>query len=156
MFRILCVGKLKEPAAKALCGEYQKRLSAYGGVEILEVADEKAPERLSDKQRLSVLAAEGARLSGRLSQGPVVALCIDGQRMDSLSFAEWLRGQEQNRGPLQFIIGGSLGLDQTLIQKADFCLSLSDMTFPHNFARLLLLEQLYRACKINRNETYHK
>lgn len=156
--RVLCVGKLKEKALSALCGEYEKRLSRYVKVEIVEVADEPAPEKLSAAMREKVKAAEGARLLQKSRPGAVnIALCLDGEQPDSPALARRLRDRENSGvGCVQYFIGGSLGLSCEVIGACREKLCLSNLTFPHNLARLVLLEQLYRGYKINRGETYHK
>ena len=155
--RILCVGKLKESYFEDACAEFQKRLSRFCALELVEVADEKAPESLHPKDELLVLDREGKRLLKAI--GPkdfVVALAIDGKQMRSEAFAAFLEEKELEARPLTFVIGGSLGLSQEVYARADMKLSFSAMTFLHRIARLLLLEQLYRGFKIRRNEAYHK
>ena len=155
--RILCVGKLKESYFEDACAEFQKRLSRFCALELVEVADEKAPESLHPKDELLVLDREGKRLLKAI--GPkdfVVALAIDGKQMRSEAFAAFLEEKELEARPLTFVIGGSLGLSPEIYARADMKLSFSAMTFPHRIARLLLLEQLYRGFKIRRNEAYHK
>ena len=132
-FRVLCVGKLKEGFYRDACHEFCKRLSRYAQVEILEVPDEKAPEQLSPAQRSQVKEAEGQRLLAKVSEGDwVVALDI------------------------AFLIGGSLGLSDAVLGRADQRISFGPPTFSHQLFRVMLLEQLYRACKINAGEPYHK
>lgn len=155
--RILCVGKLKETFFEDACAEFQKRLSRYCALEIVEVADEKAPESLHPKDELLVLEKEGKRLLKAIGDKDyVVALAIDGRQMRSEAFAAFLEEKEREARPLTFVIGGSLGLSKDVYARADAKLSFSQMTFPHRIARLLLLEQLYRGFKIRRNEAYHK
>ena len=141
--RILCVGKLKEKSLKALCEEYQKRLGRYTSLEIVEVPDEPAPESLSAAMQEKVKQAEGARLLQKSRPGYKIALCLEGKQWDSPGLAEKIR-QLENRGTgcVQFYIGGSLGLSDEVIRACDEGLSLSKLTFPHNLARLLLLEQI--------------
>ncbi len=155
--RILCVGKLKEGYYRRACDDYIKRLGRYATVEVVEVADERAPENLHPAERKQVMAREGERLKKHIKGGETVVLCIDGKSENSLAFAKRISRYEQRSiSCVQFIIGGSLGLDQSLIEQADDRLSLSELTFAHNLARLVILEQLYRAMKINHNEPYHK
>ena len=155
--RILCVGKLKEDFYQKGCAEYQKRLSRFAKVEIVEVADEPAPERCSVAQQQAIMQKEAQRLVEKLKPGPVVALCIAGKQPDSLGFAAQLqRALEAGRPCVQFLIGGSLGLHDIALARADDRLSLSALTFPHNLARLVLLEQIYRGFKINEGSSYHK
>lgn len=155
--RILSVGKIKEPFLKQACAEYEKRLNRYTKLECIEVADESIPEKASEAEYKRIIQKESQRLQGRCKTGLTVALDIRGEQMDSLHFAQWLRRAEQSgTSCVQFLIGGSLGLDPSIVQQADMRLSFSPMTFPHNLAKVLLLEQVYRAMKINRGETYHK
>ena len=156
--RILCVGKLKEPYFEAAEAEFQKRLRRFCTVEIAEVPDERAPETLSAAQRRQVMDREGERLLARIGADEhVVALAIGGTRRTSEAFAARL-GQLRDGGArcVTFVIGGSLGLSGAVLQRANETLSLSDMTLPHRIARLVLLEQVYRAQKINAGEPYHK
>ena len=152
---LLCVGKLKEPSLRALCAEYEKRLSRYHRLTVVEVADEPLPDdRPATVER--ALSREAARLTPHLQKGAAVALTIDGTAPDSLGFAAQMRGYETLGRPVVFVIGGSCGLHASVLAQCVDRLSLSRLTFPHNLARLLLLEQLYRAAKINAGETYHK
>lgn len=155
--RIVCVGKLKERYFEDACAEFQKRLSRFCSLEIVEVADEKAPESLHPKDEDLVREKEGRRILKAI--GPkdfVVALAIDGKQMTSEAFAAYLAEKETEARPLTFVIGGSLGLSPEVYARADARISFSKMTFPHRIARLLLLEQLYRGFKINAHEAYHK
>lgn len=155
--RVVCVGKLKEKYFEDACAEFQKRLSRFVTLEIVELADEKAPESLHPKDEDLVREKEGKRILRSI--GPkdfVVALAIDGKQTTSEQFAAYLAEKETGARPLTFVIGGSLGLSPEVYARADAKLSFSKMTFPHRIARLLLLEQLYRGCKINAHEAYHK
>ena len=155
--RIVCVGKLKERYFIDACAEFQKRLSRFCSLEITEVPDEKAPESLHPADEDLVRDKEGKRILKAI--GPkdfVVALAIDGRQMTSEAFAEYLAARETEARPLTFMIGGSLGLSPEVYARADAKISFSKMTFPHRIARLLLLEQLYRGCKIRAHEAYHK
>lgn len=156
--RIACVGRLKEDYLLRASEEYLRRLSRFTQVEVLEVGDEPVPERLSDAQRAQALSREGARLlKGIPEKEPVIALCIEGRRHSSEAFAAALSGWLEGGGArCTFVIGGSLGLAPEVLARASARVSLSDLTFPHQLARILLLEQLYRACKINAGEPYHK
>ncbi len=156
--RLICVGKIKERYLNEGIREYMKRLSRYAKVEIIEVEDEKAPEGLSSADENIVREKEAARIARHLREGSVkIILAIEGKSLSSEEFAERLRqyglvGQSQ----LDFIIGGSLGLDRSITAKADLLLSFSRFTFPHQLMRLILLEQIYRAFRIINNEPYHK
>lgn len=156
--RILCVGKLKDKFYIEAAAEYSKRLGRYCQTEICEVADEKTPDSYSDAEARQAMDKEGERLLARIRPGEhVIALCIDGKRMDSVKFSEHLTALfDGGRQTLDFVIGGSLGLSQTVLARADERMSMSDMTFPHRLARVMLLEQIYRAFKIRAGETYHK
>ena len=155
--RIVCVGKLKEKYFEDACAEFLKRLSRFCALEVVELADEKAPESLHPKDEDLVREKEGKRILKAI--GPkdfVVALAIDGKQMTSEQFAAYLAEKEAEARPLTFVIGGSLGLSPEVYARANAKLSFSKMTFPHRIARLLLLEQLYRGFKINAHEAYHK
>ena len=156
--KLLCVGKLKESYFTDACAEYQKRLGRFCTLKVIEVPDERAPETLSPAEEAQVKAREGERLLAAIdAKDVVIALVIGGKRYGSESFAAHLEDLE-SRGvrSIAFVIGGSLGLGDAVLRRADETLSLSDMTLPHRIARLVLLEQLFRAYKIRRNEAYHK
>ena len=155
--RIVCVGKLKERYFEDACAEFQKRLSRFVTLEIAEVADEKAPESLHPADEDLVREKEGKRILKCIGAKDFVAvLAIDGKQMTSEAFAAFLKEKETEARPLTFVIGGSLGLSGEVYARANAKISFSKMTFPHRIARLLLLEQLYRGCKINAHEAYHK
>ncbi len=155
---VIAVGKLKEKYLKDGISEYAKRLSRFCDFEIIEVADEKAPENLSAAQELNVMKKEAERISKNIKDaGKLIVLDVKGKRMNSVDFSENLRSFFNSGTPrITFVIGGSLGLDKQLAEKADLRLSFSDMTFPHQLIRLILTEQIYRAFKIINGETYHK
>ena len=157
-FRVLCVGKLKEGFYRDACHEFCKRLSRYAQVEILEVPDEKAPEQLSPAQRSQVKEAEGQRLLAKVSEGDwMVALDIAGEPLSSPQLAQRLQQwNNQGKSRFAFLIGGSLGLSDAVLGRADQRISFGPPTFSHQLFRVMLLEQLYRACKINAGEPYHK
>lgn len=156
--RIACVGHLKEHFWKDAVKEYEKRLSRYARVEIVEVPDEKAPETMSPAQAQQVISREGERLLKLAHEKDyLIALDIKGVRMDSESFARHIQSLAvSGRGSVTLLIGGSLGLPPGVLDKADLRLSFSDMTFSHQLMRPILMEQLYRAFKIISGETYHK
>ena len=156
--RILCVGKLKESYFEAAEAEFLKRLKRFGTAEIVEVADEKAPERLSAADMEHVKDREGERLLLKISPDDrVIALVIGGKCYTSEAFSARLATlRDGGTRTVDFVIGGSLGLSRAVLQRADETLSLSDMTLPHRIARLVLLEQVYRAFKIDAGEPYHK
>jgi len=155
---IACVGKIRDKHLRGAADEFLKRLSRFGKVEELEVQDLPEPENAGEALCRQVMEKEGERLLSRLKPGDhVITLCIGGKKYTSEGFAQRIQTLEnQGKGRLVFVIGGSLGLSPAVLQRADETLSLSDMTFPHQLARVLLLEQIYRACKINHNERYHK
>ena len=154
---IVCVGRLREKYYAAAAEEYLKRLSRYGKMEIVELPDLPEPAHASDADRRAVMEKEGESILARLRpQDRVIALCVDGPQYDSVAFARRLSDSERTGARQVFVIGGSLGLSPAVIARADEKISLSKMTFPHQLARVLLLEQIYRACKINAGEKYHK
>ena len=155
---IITVGKLKEKYLKLGIEEYTKRLSAYAKVDIVELADEKAPENLSETDMLIVKQKEGERILAKISpDAHVIALAIEGSMKTSEQLAENLdRLATYGKSKIAFVIGGSLGLSEEVMKRANETLSFSKMTFPHQLMRLILVEQIYRAFRINRNEPYHK
>jgi len=156
--RILCVGKVKEKYLRDAIDEYMKRMQKFADMEILEVSDEKTEERASETEMESVLSKEGERLIKLIGERDfVTALDIGGVKVSSEGFAEKIKNTIlKGSSTLDFVIGGSLGLSDMIKKRADFRLSFSDMTFPHQLMRVILLEQIYRAFKINNNEPYHK
>ena len=155
---VISVGKLKEKYWRSAVEEYGKRLSRYGSLNLVEVADEKCPENAGEEDRRIIRKKEGDRIRAKLPEGAfVVTLEIGGKEMDSESFAAWIdRLPHQGHSHVVFIIGGSLGLDPELCAGSGLALSFGPMTFPHQLMKVLLLEQVYRAFRINRNEPYHK
>ncbi len=155
---VIGVGRLKEKYWQDAVSEYSKRLGKYVKLEILEVADEKAPETLSAAEADIVKKSEGQRILKNIKDGAyVIALAIDGRKMSSEKFSDFISERMvRGAGHLVFVIGGSLGLSEEVLDRADFKLSFSEMTFPHQMMRVILLEQFYRAVKIMRNEPYHK
>lgn len=155
---IVAVGKLKEKYLKEGINEYSKRLSRFCELQIIEVDDEQAPENLSASQEKQVKKREAERIIKRVKEdSALIVLDLKGKKLNSEEFADKLNSFFiSGKSHITFVIGGSLGLDEELIQKADFRLCLSDMTFPHQLARLILLEQVFRAFKILNNEPYHK
>ena len=155
---IVCVGKVKERYLRDAIDEYRKRLSRFAKVYVIEVGDEKTPEHASDTLNEQIKAKEGERILRHLRDNAfVVALAIEGRQLTSerlaAQIAQWgLHGVSH----LQFVIGGSLGLDPRVLRRADMLLSFSKMTFPHQLMRVILLEKVYRAFKINAHEPYHK
>lgn len=156
--KIACVGKVKDSFYREAVAEYQKRLSRFCALEIAEVADEKAPETLSPAEEAQVMEREGEKLLARILPGEfVVCLTIDGKSFSSDQFANTLQATfDRSVSCITFVIGGSLGLSPAVTNRADLKLSVSDMTLPHGLCRVVLLEQIYRAFKINSHEPYHK
>lgn len=154
---IICVGKIKEKYFKMAIDEYIKRLSKYVKLSIIEVADEKAPENISLADEDIIKQKEAERILKNIKDEYVIALCIDGNELDSISFSKFIQ-ENMNKGVsnISFIIGGSLGLHKSIIDRADYKMSFSKMTFPHQLMRVILLEQIYRSQRILRNEPYHK
>lgn len=155
---IAAVGKLKEKYLKDGISEYVKRLSRFAEIEQIEVEDEHAPESLSTAQEYQVKQKEAERLIKKIKEGSyIILLDLAGEQLDSQKFSAKLENiMLTGNSHITFIIGGSLGLDQSLINIANYRICLSKMTFPHQMARLILLEQVYRSFKIMKNETYHK
>lgn len=152
------MGKLKEKYLKQGIAEYTKRLGPFAKVEVIEVSDEKAPENLSDTEMLQVKKAEGDRIMSKISpDAHVIALAIEGKMKTSEQLARDLdQLATYGKSKIAFVIGGSLGLSDDVLKRANDTLSFSKMTFPHQLMRLILVEQVYRAFKINRGEPYHK
>ena len=155
---LICVGKLKEKFYADAVAEYSKRLSAYCKLTVLELPEERLPDKPSQAQIDAALAKEAAAIRSKLPpRVRTVALCIEGQLLSSEELAKRLKTWEI--GPtnqLCFLIGGSCGLDAALKSEAQIRLSMSPMTFPHHLARVMVLEQIYRAFKINEGSGYHK
>ena len=155
---ILSVGKLKEKHWKQAIAEYEKRLGAYTKIEMIEVPDEKAPENMSDKEIDQVKEKEGQRLLAKIKpHATVITLEIEGKMLSSEGLAKELNQRmTQGQSDFVFVIGGSNGLHQDVLQRSNYALSFSKMTFPHQMMRVVLIEQVYRAFKIMRGEAYHK
>lgn len=155
---IISVGKLKEKYLLQGIDEYKKRLSAYAKLQIIEVPDEKAPENLSNADMEIIKQKEGERILSNIKQDQhVIALAIEGKMLTSEQLAAELDSlATYGNSNIVFIIGGSLGLSKEVYARANSLLSFSKMTFPHQLMRLILLEQVYRAFRINRGEPYHK
>ncbi|UUV15139.1 23S rRNA (pseudouridine(1915)-N(3))-methyltransferase RlmH [Clostridioides difficile] len=155
---IVVVGKIKEKYLKLGIDEFKKRLSKYCKLEIIELDDEKAPENLSAKEMEIIKDKEGKKILGKIKHNSyVIALAIDGKSLSSEELAKAMSDLAvRGNSSLCFIIGGSLGLSDEVLGRADYRLSFSRMTFPHQMMRLILLEQIYRAYRINNGEPYHK
>ena len=155
---ILCVGKIKESFYTDAIREYVKRMSRYAKVDIIEVSDEKTPDRASEAEETEIKRKEGERLLSKMKENMyVVALDLSGVEYDSLTFANHLSDcMLKGKSHIAFVIGGSLGLHSDVLARADEKLSFSKFTFPHQLMRVILLEQLYRANRIMNHEPYHK
>lgn len=155
---VLAVGKIKESYLREAVGEYVKRLGRYCKLDIIEVADEKTPDLLDGGAAGLVLQKEGERLLKHVPKGSyVITLELSGRQLTSENFAGKLSGLAvQGVSHIVFIIGGSLGLGKNILEKSDFSLSFSKMTYPHQLMRVILLEQIYRAYQILQGGPYHK
>ena len=154
---ILCVGKLKEKFWQDAANEYLKRLQRYMKAEVCEVPDLAEPANASDADRENVKNREGRALLARIRpEDHVTAMCIDAPQLESPQLSEKMKKRELTGARQVFVIGGSLGLSDEVLRRADDRLSMSRMTFPHALARVMLLEQLYRGAKIAAGERYHK
>ena len=155
---ICCVGKIKEKFYSQAIEEYSKRLSKYCKLEIKEAADEKTPDSASDTVNRMIKEKEGDRLLSFIKDDSyVIALAIDGKMLDSVELSEKIDNlMLSGKSDSVFVIGGSLGLDKRVLDRADYKLSFSKMTFPHQLMRVILLEQIYRSFRIMKNEPYHK
>lgn len=154
---IISVGKIKEKYLVEGIKEYSKRLSKYTKLEIIEVPDEHAPENLSKKELDIIKDKEGLKIDSRIKDSYIIALAIKGTMFTSEELANKIEDiKTYNSSHITFIIGGSLGLSNSILKKANLKMSFSKMTFPHQLMRLILLEQIYRSFRINNNEPYHK
>lgn len=154
---IISVGKLKEKYLVEGIKEYAKRLSKYTTLELIEVNDETAPDNLSQKDIDIIKDKEGERIQSKLKDSYIISLAIEGKQLSSLELAQKIEDiKTYLNSHITFIIGGSLGLSNSIIEKSNFLLSFSYMTFPHQLMKLILLEQIYRSFRINNNEPYHK
>lgn len=154
---LICVGRLKERYWRDAAGEYEKRLSRFGRFEEIELPDLPEPANSSPALETQLREREGRAILQRIREDDiVVALCIDGRQMDSVKLSKTLAELGGTGRRVVFVIGGSLGLSEQVAARAQLRLSFSPMTFPHQLARVMLLEQLYRALKIAAGEKYHK
>lgn len=154
---VISVGKIKEKFIKdALC-EYEKRLSRFCKFKSVEINDRPIPDNASSSEENAVLSKEGSDILSKIDKSDfVISMCIEGKKLSSVDFAQKISDAFMSTSNITFVIGGSLGLSDDVKNRSNFRLSMSDMTFPHNLARLMLTEQIYRAFKINSNENYHK
>ncbi|MBE6044963.1 MULTISPECIES: 23S rRNA (pseudouridine(1915)-N(3))-methyltransferase RlmH [Clostridium] len=155
---VICVGKLKEKYLKSAIDEYSKRLSRYCKLDIIELSDEKTPDNASEKEEIMIKEKEGNNILKHIKDNMfVVALAIEGKMLTSEELADFISQQGvRGNSNVAFIIGGSLGLSKEVLSRADYKLSFSKMTFPHQLMRVILLEQIYRGFRIINGEPYHK
>ena len=155
---VLCVGKLKEKFYIDACAEYQKRLTRHCKLELIELSEQRLSDDPSEGEIAAALAKEADAIGERLPKGgALVALCVEGKSLSSEELAEALsRYASQGASQVTFLIGGSFGLAERVKARADLRLSMSPMTFPHHLARVMLLEQIYRAYQIQSGTRYHK
>lgn len=157
MIKIICVGKLKEKAMLVLEAEYLKRLKPYHKIEVIEVKDSPIPDKLNDKLSQQILEEEGARVLEKIKQEYVIVLDLHGKQISSEQFATNISNVFTNiNSNITFVIGGSLGISNAIIERSNFRLNISRFTFTHQMCRILILEQIYRSFKILNNEKYHK
>lgn len=156
--RVICVGRLKERFYLDAAAEYSKRLSRFCRLELTELPESRLPEDPSAAETIRALEAEAVSIEAKLPKsGVLVALCIEGRELSSPALAEQLNAYAvSGASAITFLIGGSVGLAERLKARADLKLSMSPMTFPHHLARIMLLEQLYRAFQIQAGTRYHK
>lgn len=155
---IICVGKVKEKFYRDALEEYDKRLSKYCKLEITEVADEKTPDRAGSVEENQIKEKEAQRILAKIRPDSYVCtLEIAGKELSSTEFADWISSLTVGgKSSITFVIGGSLGLHSSVLQRSDFALSFSKMTYPHQLMRVILSEQVYRAFRIINGEPYHK
>ena len=154
---LVCMGRLKEKSWRDAATEYEKRLSRFGKWETIELPDLPEPANSSPAIEEQIKKKEGEAILARIRDGDiVVCLCIDGRQMDSVQLSAKLTELIDTGRRVVFVIGGSLGLSPEVVRRAQLRLSFSPMTFPHQLARIMLLEQTYRALKIAAGERYHK
>ena len=158
VIKIITVGKLKEKYLQEAFSEYEKRLGAFCRLVVDETEQEQLPDDPSEKEISKALETEAERILAKIPAGSyVIPMCIEGKQLSSGKFSELISREISNgKNTFVFIIGGSCGLSDRVKQKADFRLSMSEMTFPHRLARVMLAEQLYRAFTIMNNRKYHK
>lgn len=159
LIKIIGVGKIKEKFYREAIAEYQKRMSSYNKVEIVEVADEKATESLSEKEIDQVKTAEGERILAKIKDDAfVVTLEINGKALDSIKFAKLIQDEMLDGfgRDMVFVIGGSNGLGENILKRSNYRISFGKMTYPHQLMRVILMEQIYRAYRIINKEPYHK
>ncbi len=154
---VISVGKIKEKFFKDALSEYEKRLSRFCKLKFIEIPDRPIPNGASPAEEREVLEKEGEDILACLKKDSyIITLCIEGSPLSSTELADKISDAFMQSGSITFVIGGSLGLSEEVKKKSRFRLSMSKLTFPHNLAKVMLTEQIYRAFKIINNETYHK
>lgn len=154
---IICAGKIKEKYFTAAIAEYSKRMSRFAKFSITELPDEKIPDNASEKEENAIKDKEGKAMLSKIKDSDyVIAMCIEGKQLDSVELSEKIEKISMSSSSIVFVIGGSLGLSNEVKKRADLRLSFGKITLPHQLMRVVLCEQIYRAFKISRNETYHK
>lgn len=158
MIKVIGIGKIKEKAMKSLIDEYIKRLKVYTKIEVIEVNDEPTSDKNSDAENKKVMDVEAERVLKHIKDRDfMILLDLHGKMISSEALAEKMTQiTTYQSSDITFVIGGSLGVGNALVQRSNFRWKMSDLTFTHQFVRVLVLEQIYRAYKINNNETYHK
>lgn len=156
--RLICVGKMREKFYIEAFSEYAKRLQAYCKLDLIELTEKRLGDNPTQKEISSALGREAAEIMKNIPPDAyLVAMCVEGKQMKSEAMAKLVSERESSGKPkLCFVVGGSFGLDESVKRRADMRLSMSEMTFPHHLARVMLAEQIYRAFKINEGSRYHK
>ena len=158
MIKVIAIGKLKEKASISLVNEYAKRITQFQKIELIEVPDVKIPDKVSEKEVEQILLKEGKQVLEKIKQDDfMILLDLHGKMYDSESFSALLDTTfTSGKSTITFVIGGSLGVSKELVERANVRWKMSDLTFPHQIVRILLLEQVYRAFTITKGITYHK
>ncbi len=157
MIKIICVGKIKEKYLTDGINEYLKRISKFDKIEVIELKDELIPDNCSPIQEEKIKETEGESILSKIKDEYVIALDLRGEMITSIDLSKKIDTiHSSGKSKISFVIGGSLGLSKDVLNRADYKLSFSKMTFPHQLFRMMLLEQIYRAYKILNHETYHK
>lgn len=154
---IVCVGRLKEAYWRGACAEYEKRLSRFCRFSVVELPETRLPERPSESQIAAALDGEGRKILTAAAGSVRIALCVEGKELSSEALAEQIASfGVRGFGSVSFLVGSSFGLSGSVKRNSDFLLSMSPMTFPHQLARVMLLEQIYRTFEIQNHGKYHK
>lgn len=154
---VIAVGKLKESYLRDGCGEYIKRLGAFTKINVVEISEERASDNPSQSEINNIIQKEGERIMAKIPKGSaVIPLCIEGKEYSSPDFSGLIENISMNSSHICFVIGGSFGLSDAVKSAGKYKLSFGKMTLPHQLARMVLLEQIYRAFSISNNSKYHK